>query len=416
VQKGYSFAKILKSFVQSVVRQKFSTYGTTYRRKIFHGQKVLAFVVWDMCVTFGSDRSLDCDDGYEITRKNKFKIVAVLIAAYLNRMRQGEPKDLPLHFNLQQIDIQKLLWSGGRCHNSALYFLVIVVALLASLLPKPAAALFLLSPSLMLSSSVFSRTGLRRVANAAQRSSNVNNVPMSSITNNEKDACIPNDSIYPIPVLDALNKCADQNIWYDRIMLQNKFTLQEKGWRVDVVWQPTEQYGIGVYANQYIPAGTILRIGYLYKNLFPFTCSEDIESFCNSYPHCSNEATDTHALEYQTRLNYVKDYLWGYSSCTDAMGYPNMEQHSDKDGRWFGMWIPGNGLNHNSSPNTIYRDVLPGGPSETGIQLLALTNIEKGEELYDDYKRHGVAPQWLREFAQDKNITLNFADCNEFVL
>jgi SET domain len=331
-------------------------------------------------------------------------------------MRQENPKDLQRRFNLQQIDIQKLVWSGGRCHNSALYYLVIVVALLARLLPKPATALFLLSPSSMLSSSVFSRTGLRRVAYAAQRSSNVNNVPMSSITNNEKDACIPNDSIYPIPILDALNKCADHNIWYDRIMLQNKFTLQEKGWRVDVVWQPTEQYGIGVYANQYIPAGTILRIGYLYKNLFPFTCSEDIESFCNSYPHCSNEATEDRAREYQTRLNYVKDYLWGYNSCTDAMGYPNMEQQSDKDGRWFGMWIPGNGLNHNSSPNTIYRDVLPGGPSETGIQLLALTNIEKGEELYDDYKRHGVAPQWLREFAQDKNITLNFADCNEFVL
>lgn len=218
------------------------------------------------------------------------------------------------------------------------------------------------------------------------------------------------DSVHPVPVLDILNQCSDPDTWSNRILLQNRFSLPEKGWRVDVVWNETPNYGVAVFANQDIAKGTVLRTGYLHFNLFPLASTIDIETFCSGSLH-----DDTTSHSYHQRLKYVQDYLWGYfsSSCTDEQGYRYPISGSE-EARFFGMWIPGNGLNHHPNPNTVYRD-LPGGPLQEGIQLVALTDIAKGEELLDDYKRHGTSPMWLRRFAQEKNITLNFADCNDFV-
>jgi SET domain len=211
--------------------------------------------------------------------------------------------------------------------------------------------------------------------------------------------------------IDILNQSSDASLWSNRRVLQDQFSLHEKGWRVDVQWNMTPQYGIAVYANQAIAKGTVLRTGHLHMNLIPLISVETIESFCRG----STNADQLSPL-YLQRLKYVQDYLWGYysSTSTDERGYPRGEEHGEMDARFFGMWIPGNGLNHNINPNTLYQD-LPGGPFQQGIQLLALTDIAKGEELLDDYRRHGPAPMWLRRFAQEKKITLNFADCNDFV-
>jgi SET domain len=216
---------------------------------------------------------------------------------------------------------------------------------------------------------------------------------------------------HPIPLLDILYRNSDVRIWSNRRVLQDQFSLRDKGWHVDVVWNMTPQYGIAVYANQDIARGTVVRTGYLHKNLIPLASVEAIESFCGG-PWNSDQTSPL----YQQRLQYVQDYLWGYypTSSTDERGYPRETEHGAMDARFFGMWIPGNGLNHNNNANTVYRD-LPGGPFQQGLQLVALTDIAKGEELFDDYRRHGTAPLWLRRFAQDKNITLNFADCNGFV-
>ncbi|KAL3897095.1 MAG: hypothetical protein SGARI_007001 [Bacillariaceae sp.] len=73
------------------------------------------------------------------------------------------------------------------------------------------------------------------------------------------------------------------------------------------------------------------------------------------------------------------------------------------------MWIPGNGLNHHTEPNTVYR------MSDDGIDLMSLKDIAKDEELYDDYRRHGKAPEWLEHWAKQHKVSLNFAGCNDFV-
>lgn len=207
----------------------------------------------------------------------------------------------------------------------------------------------------------------------------------------------------PIPILE---ECQQRMMvdWDDRIKLQATWSLREKGWLLDCFeWKPTPQHGIGLFATQDISAGTVLRIGTKGKNLKFFTSANDIEDFCNGQGE----------QHYVSRLNYVKDYLWGYNTMADEQGYELPGRPKDSESFYFAMWVPGNGLNHNPIPNTVYC-TLSGGIDQ-GIALVALTDIQKSHELVDDYCRHGSAPEWLQEFAKQKNITLNFANCNDFV-
>jgi hypothetical protein len=198
--------------------------------------------------------------------------------------------------------------------------------------------------------------------------------------------------------------------WSDRIGLQDRYTLKEKGWRVNVDWRTTP-YGAGLFSKQDIPKGTILRTGILGVNLKEFKSIAEIDDFCQ-------QQAEEDFGSIATRRDYVKDYLWGFSKFADEGGYP-LDSQADvlsEDGtttesrRFYGMWIPGNGLNHSPEPNTVYR------LSSEVIDLVALMDICTSDELFDDYRRHGSAPEWLKDFAQLHNVTLNFADCNDFVL
>ena len=217
---------------------------------------------------------------------------------------------------------------------------------------------------------------------------------------------------YQLPI-NILGQCNQEGLrrnvnWDDRIALQATWTASEKGWQVTaaaaVDWR-TSPYGIGLFAKEPIAAGTVLRVGVNGRNLKQFRSTQDIEDFCRAGVSGSNR-------EYQSRLNYVKDYLWGYSPVADENGYEIPPGMKDDD-RFFGMWVPGNGLNHSENPNTVYR-TLPGGTDE-GIVLVALSDIAKDQECLDDYRRHGAAPAWLEQFAREKQVTLNFAGCNDFV-
>ena len=200
-----------------------------------------------------------------------------------------------------------------------------------------------------------------------------------------------------------LNAVAADLDWNDRIGLQARYSLKQKGWKVQVDWRTTP-HGAGLFALQDISKGTILRTGVLGKNLMEFTSIQDIDDFCM-------QQGDTSEI-IQARRNYVKDYLWGFSKFADENGYPlDAKRDILEDGsrRFYGMWIPGNGLNHNTTPNTVYR------LTDNGINLVALTDIKVNDELIDDYRRHGTAPEWLKGFALQHDVTLNFADCNDFV-
>ena len=217
---------------------------------------------------------------------------------------------------------------------------------------------------------------------------------------------------------DIVNTIDADLDWNDRIAIQNKWNNKAKGWQVRVEWQDTGAYGVGLFAAQDIVKDTILRVGLLGVNLYQFKTVQDIETFCQK------ATTDD---EQYARLMYVKDYLWGLCLHTDERGYeltteldddrePNsttIPRSSEQgDNRFYGMLIPGNSLNHNLEPNIIYRWM----GNNNGIHLVALQDIAKGEELFDDYRRFGKAPDWLLTFARDKQIPLNFVGCNDFVV
>lgn len=200
--------------------------------------------------------------------------------------------------------------------------------------------------------------------------------------------------------------------WDDRIDIQSRWENDEKGWKVGVEWKHTI-YGTGLFATQDISAGTLLRKGRLGLNLIEFQSVEEIDNFCRGRGNSSSP-------EMEAKLNYVKDYLWGFNPNANDSGYDVLDCGTQKlsteheQGRFFGMWVPGNGLNHDSNPNTVYRAAVPGGTA-VGIDLYALNDINNGDELLDDYRRHGTAPSWLLNFARERGITLNFAECNDFV-
>ena len=218
------------------------------------------------------------------------------------------------------------------------------------------------------------------------------------------------------------------SLWDDRLALQSQWTLAEKGWKVAVEWKMTSYGGVGVFAAQDIPAGTVLRQGVWGVNLYRIASLDDVHHFVTDddddfyYGTSSSKAT-TESLSSSSsgeasRVRYLKDYLWGFypSHLTDEQGYfhdTNNNHNDDDDPRIFAMWIPGNGLNHSPVPNTVY---VSSSSSAHGIDLLALTPIAAGDELYDDYRRHGAsAPPWLRDWATSQQVTLNFADSNDFV-
>lgn len=200
--------------------------------------------------------------------------------------------------------------------------------------------------------------------------------------------------------------------WTDRIGLQDKYTLKEKGWEVRVDWRSTP-FGAGLFAKEDIETGTILRRGIVGINLKEFKSIADIDAFCMAGEgHQENIAAGVPS-DYRAKLEYVKDYLWGFNKDADERGYDKIDESGTpvvlEENRFFGMWVPGNGLNHNESPNTVYKS------TPEGIDLVALAEIRKDDELFDDYRRHGRSSPWLKEFANMHNVTLNFADCNDFV-
>ena len=182
-----------------------------------------------------------------------------------------------------------------------------------------------------------------------------------------------------------------------------------------VEWRQTP-YGAGLFAAQDIPNGTLLRVGRNGINLAQFESIQDIEDFCGG----AGEDKEI----YTAKLNYVKDYMWGFSPNTDEHGYDLVTDDQAlvkkyASERFFGMWCPGNGLNHNTNPNTVYRAATKEnggkGGTKVGINLVAISDIKAGDELFDDYRRHGSAPHWLLDFAKKYDVTLNFSECNDFV-
>ena len=114
--------------------------------------------------------------------------------------------------------------------------------------------------------------------------------------------------------------------WNDRIGLQDRFTLEEKGWKVQVDWRSTP-YGAGLFSTQDIEAGEILRRGILGVNLKEFTSIADIDDFCRTSGETTEIAGDSNNdTGHKAKLGYIKDYLWGFNKDADDRGYDKTTQ------------------------------------------------------------------------------------------
>ncbi|KAG1653892.1 hypothetical protein FOA52_013775 [Chlamydomonas sp. UWO 241] len=255
--------------------------------------------------------------------------------------------------------------------------------------------------------------------------------------------------------------------WDDRLGLQQRWADIDKGWRVEVEWRATE-YGVGLFAAQDIAAGTTLRHGRIGLNLLQFSSAAEMVAFCRGGE--AKRGAIQPAL-----VAYVADYFYGWDpnegaeaaaavgagatagaggaaggaaaaggggggggaaaaaaagsapataggACAAATTAATSEEGADStldhtqppQPMWYGLWVPGNGLNHGPEPNVVYRAPPIGGVA-VGIDLVAMTDVTAGEQLLDDYRRHGQPPAWAREFAASFGVSMNFSGCNDFV-
>jgi len=159
--------------------------------------------------------------------------------------------------------------------------------------------------------------------------------------------------------------------WEDSEIMQKALTPEEKGWNVKVKWG--QQYigdlclGLGVFADEYIPEGTVIRTGRIGVNQLLFNKN-------TNFPNIDNKAT---AL-------YLKHYVY---RC------PCQVKDNDEN---LVIYIPGSSFNHSTEPNF---DLVCW---DGGANMVASRDICKGEPLNYDYKRFGAAPGWFKDILQEQ--------------
>jgi len=165
--------------------------------------------------------------------------------------------------------------------------------------------------------------------------------------------------------------------WADRYNMQKAYSLKAKGWKVQVRWgqSPICGAGVGVFADEDVKKGQLIRLATHGKNLIRFRKQSDL-------PKKMSPGT--------------KDYISNY--CAQI------------DDRFVMIFIPGCCYNHSIDPNVkmIVAD-------EETIHVLAVKNIEAGTELLGDYNSFGEPPKYLKEFAKNERMDLVFPGYNSFL-
>jgi len=175
--------------------------------------------------------------------------------------------------------------------------------------------------------------------------------------------------------------------WESADEMQRSMTLEEKGWRVKVKWG--QQYegeqciGLGVFADEDIPSGTIVRIGRIGVNQVVFNKNINL-------PTTKNKKT----------VVYVKDYA-GRCPCQNKENPDNLL-----------VWLPGSSWNHSENNSNIKYNCL-----KAGIDMVASRDIRKDEAITGDYRTMGFSPDWYKEWLKEElgdseNV---FQGCNDFV-
>ena len=199
------------------------------------------------------------------------------------------------------------------------------------------------------------------------------------------------DDDFPIDVLSQLRQ-SDID-WDNREALQSRWTPHEKGWRIQVEWKRTP-FGLGAFAAQDVTQGTILRVGKSRRNLIIFSSKQDIVAFLGDPDH----------PQYHPKVRYLSDYLFGNF-------HPETQEFT------YGILVPGFGTNHSDTPNVQTSHIDGDGSNDDQvISMVAVRDIRQGEELRNSYHACGPAPDFVKEFSEQHQVSLVFPGCNDFVV
>ena len=136
--------------------------------------------------------------------------------------------------------------------------------------------------------------------------------------------------------------------------------------------------GLGVFADQEIVRGTVVRRGVFGQNVLPF----------NQYSNVPN-------LEKPSMVEYLRNY-GGKCACKSHMI----------------LFVPGISVNHSTEPNVVLSS------TKEGLDLIAIKDIKDGENLRYDYRTFGTAPDWFLDILKERTgyDQCVFAGYNDYVL
>ena len=205
----------------------------------------------------------------------------------------------------------------------------------------------------------------------------------------------PSSSYTPL-----LQKYVTDGVWWDSYTeLQHSMTLHEKGWRVKVYWaddfEDGQYIGLGVFAGENIPKGTVMRVAEIGVNIVLFNRTTNLPPL---HKVEKSKMADTD-VDGKKTADHLKNY--GFKCpCHVGGGGDDMM-----------VFLPGNAVNHRIGGNTglLCR--------KNGTDVIALRDITEGEPLRSDYNTFGRAPRWYTEVLKESLGTdeCTFAGLNEYV-
>ena len=193
---------------------------------------------------------------------------------------------------------------------------------------------------------------------------------------------LPHSELY-----DYIKKNGPPDSWQNTETLQACYTLEEKGWKVKVAFKQC-QYGLGVFADQDITKGTVLRTMESGKTLIIFY-ENDVNNFSDN------------------AIKYISHFAHSVIDETD----PNLNNHIFKNS--VQLCIPGVNMNHSVDNNCRW------GYDESGKGIsciIATSDIKCGDELLNDYNEFGggQAPAWYAKLIREKGLNGVFKDLSNF--
>lgn len=211
--------------------------------------------------------------------------------------------------------------------------------------------------------------------------------PITSPRNLFNMSKVNEDELYGEALISYMLEKGLPESWKDTKECQKLYSAEQKGWKVDVFWDDSTEApaGAGVFANQEIKAGDILRVGVNGYNIYQF-----------------NKATDFPKITETTR-RFIGHYVLKWSD----------DDHSGNDERdMVFFWLPGCGFNH-----SLERCNIINLKSKDGVNLVATKNIAKGEELLSNYNWYGKPPAWFKKdwLAKHSDLECAFPGMNGFV-